>query len=93
MSHTYESPKNCKKTNPLEYGFYENVKERHYLGKYKQNKNGINYNNSKHTPEIETFNFNNNKLNNMDINNKKGIDKFNYNECNKFTFAIKSTII
>ena len=35
MSRRYESPKNLRKTNPMEYQDYENVKERHYLGKYR----------------------------------------------------------
>lgn len=93
MNDSYHSPKNCKKSDPLEYNYYENVKERHYLGKYKPNTNDIGFNNSKHTPEIETFNFynHNKKTNRMNTNDAKG--KFNYNEYNKVTFAIKSTII
>ena len=96
MNVSYQSPKNCKKTDPLDYGYYENVKERHYLGKYNPNKNDIGFYNSKYTPEIETFNFFNhnnksNSMNSMNANDDK--DKFNYNEYNKVTFAIKSTII
>ena len=93
MNQTFQSPKNCKKTNPLEYDYYENVKERHYLGKYRPNKNDICYKNSTYVPEIETFNFNNNS---SDINlniNSNNISNLNYNENNKISFAIKSTII
>ena len=34
MSRIYESPENVKRTNPYEYEQYENIKERHYNGKY-----------------------------------------------------------
>ena len=34
MSRRYESPENVKRTNPYEYQLYENIKERHYYGKY-----------------------------------------------------------
>ena len=34
MSRRYESPENVKRTNPYEYQHYENIKERHYYGKY-----------------------------------------------------------
>ena len=34
MSHRCESPENVKRTNPYEYQLYENIKERHYYGKY-----------------------------------------------------------
>ena len=95
MNQLCESPKNRKKTNPLEYNYYENVKEKHYLGKYKPDKNSIGYKNSKYIPEIETFNYNynnnNNKPNNVNINNNIG--NINFNGNNKINFAIKSTII
>ena len=82
----YESPKNCKKTNPIEYNYYENVKERHYLGKYKPDQNDINYKNSKIIPEIETFNFDGN-------NSAPKYNSNNNNASNKLNFAIKSIII
>ena len=82
----YESPKNCKKTNPIEYNYYENVKERHYLGKYKPDQNDINYKNSKIIPEIETFNFDGN-------NSAPNYNSNNNNASNKLNFAIKSIII
>ena len=94
MSQFYESPKNNKKTNPIEYDYYENVKERHYLGKYNPNKDSIVYKNSKIIPEIDTFTFNDNN-NSNNSNKKNNIDNFNRNndDNNKLTFAIKSTII
>ena len=82
----FESPKNCKKTNPIEYNYYENVKERHYLGKYKPDENDINYKNSKIIPEIETFNFDSNNTVPKNNNNDN-------NASNKLNFAIKSIII
>ena len=95
MNQLCGSPKNRKKTNTLEYDYYENVKEKHYLGKYKPDKNSIGYKNSKYIPEIETFNFNkndnNNKPNNVNIDNN--IDNINFNGSNRINFAIKSTII
>ena len=36
MSRRYESPENVRRTNPYEYERYENIKERHYYGKYNQ---------------------------------------------------------
>ena len=89
MNSRFESPKNCKKTNPIEYNYYENVKERHYLGKYKPDENDIYYKNSKIIPEIETFNFDNNSV--VKINNNK--DNNDNNASNKLNFAIKSIII
>ena len=97
MSQSYESPKNCKKTNPIEYDYYQNVKERHYLGKYKPNKDSIGYKNSKNILEIETFQLYDNKNNNNSniSNGNNNISNFNgYNrDNNKITLAIKSTII
>ena len=90
MNRKYESPKNKKKTNPIEYNYYENVKERHYLGKYKPDKDSICYQNSQMMPDIESFSFignsnNSNKIN--DINNNDN------NGSNKLKYAIKSVII
>ena len=87
MNNRFDSPKNCKKTNPIEYNYYENVKERHYLGKYKTDENDINYKNSKIIPEIETFNFNSNNPIQKNNNNNDN------NASNKLNFAIKSIII
>ena len=86
MSQSYESPKNCKKTNHIEYDYYKNVKERHYLGKYKPDENDINYKNSKIIQEIETFNFDGH--NSVPKNNNN-----DNNASNKLNFAIKSIII
>ena len=104
MSYRYESPKNSKKTNPMEYNDNENVKERHHLGKYFPDKNSIGYKNSKYIPEFDYFEFShksNNASNNIDnknnFNNNIGnINNFNdkeFNKGNRLRFAIKSTII
>ena len=93
MNQLFESPKNRKKTDPLEYNYYENIKEKHYLGRYKPDKNSYGYKNSKYIPEIETFSFNNkNKSNNINIESNN-IGTLNFNGNNKINFAIKSTII
>ena len=91
MSHFFESPKNNKKTNPIEYNYYENVKERHFLGKYRPDKESIGYKNSKFTPEIESFDFNNNNASHVNKNND--ITNFENNGTDKLKFVIKSTII
>ena len=91
MSHCFDSPKLKKKTNPIEYNYYENVKERHFFGKYKPDKDIKDHNNSKNIPEISTFNFDDNNLNpankNININNNEN------NETNKLKSLIKSIII
>ena len=90
MNHCFESPKNCKKTNPIEYNYNENIKERHYFGKYNPNNDSMRYKNSK-LPEIETFNFSNNCNN---VNKNDNIDSHdNNNARNKLKYAIKSIII
>ena len=84
MNHRYESPNNNQKTNP--YNYNENIKERHYLGKYNPNKDYIDYKNSK-LPEIENFTFSDNNVNkNSCINN-------NNNVSNNFKLVINSIII
>ena len=92
MNHNYESPKNKKKTNPIEYNYYENIKERHYLGKYKPDTDSIGYKNSKLMSdiEIESFNFNGNSNHNNKISNCNNNDN---NGSNKLKYAIKSVII
>ena len=84
MNYRYESPNNYQKTNP--YNYKENIKERHYLGKYNPNKEDIDYKNSK-LPEIENFTFSDNNVNkNSCINN-------NNNVSNNFKLVINSIII
>ena len=93
MSYRYESPENIKRPNPYEDEYYENVKERHYLGKYKPDTNDINYKNSKYVPEIESFNLNKNNKSKNNSNFDINLEKHNYEANNKITFAIKSTIL
>ena len=96
MSRRYESPKNLRKTNPMEYQDYENVKERHYLGKYRpeddvetdfrDNNDFDNY------PETSAFGF----VNYDNGNNLKEVPKFE--DCDmkgilQLKSAIKSLLI
>ena len=90
MSHGYESPKNLRKTNPLKYQYYENVKERHYLGKYRPDENDTDFrdnNDFDDFPETSAFGF----CSNDNDNNLKEVPKFE--ECDmKGIIRIKSAI-
>ena len=96
MSHRYESPKNLRKTNPMNF-LYEDVKEKHYLAKYRPDEDEDNTdfrdnNDISCFPETSAFNF----CDNEKGNNLKDIPKFE--ECEnkgllRFKTAIKSCLI
>ena len=86
MSSLCESPKNVKRTDPYKYEQYENIKERHYYGKYNPSGKKSEY------ADTEPF-----YLGKRDVedNNK---EKYKYENCDlkgklKLKFAIKSLLI
>ena len=86
MSRRYESPINVKRTNPYEYQHYENIKERHYYGKYNPcEKVDCDY------PETGAFNLENN-------NDENAKEKYEFEDCElkgklKIKLAIKSLLM
>ena len=86
MSRRYESPENVKRTNPYEYEQYENIKERHYYGKYMPSEKI-----SSDYPETGAF-----SLGNKNVEEEK--EKYEFEDCDlkgrlQIKLAIKSLLI
>ena len=86
MNHRDESPKNLRKTNPYNMERNDDVKLRHYYGKYKSSKE------RKEFPETSAFSLG------EKIVNEFGEEKYAFNDCDlkqklKLKNAIKSILI
>ena len=82
----YESPENVKRTNPENYELYEDVKRRHYYGKYRPSEEKIEF------PETSPFSLGKKVL------DENGNEKFLYDDCDlkgqlKIKLAIKSLLM
>ena len=93
MNSCFESPKNRKMINPLDYNYNDDVKERHYKARYYPDMKDVENTKRMSNIEIENFAFNSN-CSNTNINNDIYKNNENYNKrMNDFKFAIKSIII
>ena len=86
MSHRCVSPKNLRKTNPYNYEKNEDIKIRHYYGKYKPSHE------RKEFPETSCFSLGEKIVNDF------GEEKYAFNDCDlkeqlKLKIAIKSLLI
>ena len=86
MSRRYESPENVRRTNPYEYERYENIKERHYYGKYNQEEKD-----SSDYPETTAFALGKKT-------EEDGKEKYEFNDCDlkrklRIKLAIKSLLM
>ena len=86
MNRRSESPENVRRTNPYEYQYYENIKERHYYGKYRPNEKEKN-----DYPETAAFSL-------LDKNEEDIKEKFDFEDCDlkgrlKIKLAIKSLLM